>query len=55
MRERKAFDQLTCSSKVRRHFHTVNMVQWTDAERAAIVSLWGKIDVGEIGPQALSR
>nr|CAB83257.1 beta-globin [Sparus aurata] len=31
------------------------MVQWSDAERAAIVSLWGKIDVGEIGPQALSR
>ncbi|XP_041813550.1 hemoglobin subunit beta-A [Chelmon rostratus] len=31
------------------------MVQWTDAERAAITSLWGKIDVGEIGPQALTR
>ncbi|XP_071326214.1 hemoglobin subunit beta-A [Trachinotus anak] len=31
------------------------MVEWTDAERAAITSLWGKIDVGEIGPQALVR
>ncbi|XP_019108404.1 hemoglobin subunit beta [Larimichthys crocea] len=31
------------------------MVEWTDAERAAITSLWGKIDVGEIGPQALAR
>nr|Q9PVM1.3 RecName: Full=Hemoglobin subunit beta-B; AltName: Full=Beta-B-globin; AltName: Full=Hemoglobin beta-B chain [Seriola quinqueradiata]BAA86221.1 beta hemoglobin B [Seriola quinqueradiata] len=31
------------------------MVDWTDAERAAITSLWGKIDVGEIGPQALTR
>ncbi|KAG8006856.1 Hemoglobin subunit beta [Nibea albiflora] len=31
------------------------MVEWTDAERAAVVNLWGKIDVGEIGPQALAR
>ncbi|KAF7225644.1 hemoglobin subunit beta-A [Nothobranchius furzeri] len=31
------------------------MVEWTDAERSAITSLWGKIDVGEIGPQALIR
>nr|AKA66317.1 hemoglobin beta-A chain [Siniperca chuatsi] len=31
------------------------MVKWTDAERSAITSLWGSIDVGEIGPQALSR
>ncbi|XP_014194761.2 hemoglobin subunit beta-A [Haplochromis burtoni] len=31
------------------------MVEWTDAERSAIIGLWGKIDVGEIGPQALSR
>lgn len=31
------------------------MVKWTDVERAAITSLWGKIDVGEIGPQAMSR
>ncbi|KAL3986877.1 charged multivesicular body protein 5 [Sarotherodon galilaeus] len=31
------------------------MVEWTDAERSAITSLWGKIDVGEIGPQALTR
>ncbi|GAA6218096.1 hemoglobin subunit beta-A-like [Lates japonicus] len=31
------------------------MVKWTDAERAAITSLWSNIDVGEIGPQALAR
>ncbi|XP_071776734.1 hemoglobin subunit beta [Centroberyx gerrardi] len=31
------------------------MVDWTDAERSAIVSLWGKISVDEIGPQALAR
>ncbi|XP_029913532.1 hemoglobin subunit beta-like [Myripristis murdjan] len=31
------------------------MVDWTDAERSAIVSLWGKINVDEIGPQALAR
>ncbi|XP_028831881.1 hemoglobin subunit beta-like [Denticeps clupeoides] len=31
------------------------MVEWTDAERSAIASLWGKISVDEIGPQALSR
>uniref|UniRef100_A0A8C4DPK7 Ba1 globin, like n=1 Tax=Dicentrarchus labrax TaxID=13489 RepID=A0A8C4DPK7_DICLA len=31
------------------------MVKWTDAERAAITSWWGKIDVNEIGPQALTR
>nr|AAZ79648.1 hemoglobin beta chain [Nibea miichthioides] len=31
------------------------MVDWTDAERAAITGLWAKIDVGEIGPQALAR
>uniref|UniRef100_A0A3P8P2P9 Globin domain-containing protein n=1 Tax=Astatotilapia calliptera TaxID=8154 RepID=A0A3P8P2P9_ASTCA len=31
------------------------MVEWTDAERSAIINLWGKIDVGEIGAQALSR
>ncbi|XP_018560550.1 hemoglobin subunit beta-A [Lates calcarifer] len=31
------------------------MVKWTDAERAAITSLWSSIDVGEIGPQALAR
>ncbi|KAG7223169.1 hypothetical protein INR49_015777 [Caranx melampygus] len=31
------------------------MVEWTDAERTAIAALWGKIDVGEIGPQALAR
>ncbi|XP_028841469.1 hemoglobin subunit beta-1 [Denticeps clupeoides] len=31
------------------------MVEWTDAERSAIVGLWGKINVNEIGPQALSR
>lgn len=31
------------------------MVEWTDAERSAITSLWGSIDVGEIGPQSLVR
>ncbi|XP_023677764.1 hemoglobin subunit beta-like [Paramormyrops kingsleyae] len=31
------------------------MVHWTEAERAAISSLWGKLSVDEIGPQALSR
>ncbi len=31
------------------------MVDWTDAERSAITAMWGKIDVGEIGPQALTR
>ncbi|KAK2833255.1 hypothetical protein Q5P01_017144 [Channa striata] len=31
------------------------MVDWTDAERASIVSLWGSVDVSEIGPQALIR
>ncbi|XP_047427091.1 hemoglobin subunit beta-A isoform X3 [Mugil cephalus] len=31
------------------------MVEWTDAERSAITALWGKLDVGEIGPQALTR
>nr|XP_019950077.1 PREDICTED: hemoglobin subunit beta-A-like [Paralichthys olivaceus]XP_019950078.1 PREDICTED: hemoglobin subunit beta-A-like [Paralichthys olivaceus] len=31
------------------------MVQWSACERSAISSLWRKIDVGEIGPQALTR
>ncbi|KAI4903384.1 hypothetical protein NFI96_010788 [Prochilodus magdalenae] len=31
------------------------MVEWTDAERSAITGLWGKINVDEIGPQAISR
>ncbi|XP_063043074.1 hemoglobin subunit beta-like [Engraulis encrasicolus] len=31
------------------------MVDWTDAERAAIAGLWGKINPDEIGPQALAR
>ncbi|XP_030645760.1 hemoglobin subunit beta [Chanos chanos] len=31
------------------------MVEWTDAERSAIVGLWGKVNVEEIGPQALAR
>uniref|UniRef100_A0A3Q2NPW2 Hemoglobin subunit epsilon 1 n=1 Tax=Fundulus heteroclitus TaxID=8078 RepID=A0A3Q2NPW2_FUNHE len=31
------------------------MVEWTDAERNAIATLWSNIDVGEIGPQALAR
>ncbi|KAG7459452.1 hypothetical protein MATL_G00210710 [Megalops atlanticus] len=31
------------------------MAEWTDAERKAILGLWGKISVDEIGPQALAR
>ncbi|KAK7168158.1 hypothetical protein R3I94_002266 [Phoxinus phoxinus] len=31
------------------------MVEWTDAERTAIIGLWGKLNIDEIGPQALSR
>ncbi|XP_026179885.1 hemoglobin subunit beta-A-like [Mastacembelus armatus] len=31
------------------------MVKWTDAERSAVTNVWGKVDVGEIGPQALTR
>ncbi|KAM9393176.1 hemoglobin subunit beta-A-like [Pholidichthys leucotaenia] len=31
------------------------MVAWTDAERDAVSTLWDQIDVGELGPQALSR
>ncbi|XP_067232416.1 hemoglobin subunit beta-1-like [Chanodichthys erythropterus] len=31
------------------------MVEWTDAERQAIKSVWGKINVDVIGPQVLAR
>ncbi|XP_028312005.1 hemoglobin subunit beta-B-like [Gouania willdenowi] len=31
------------------------MVAWSDDERAAITNLWSKIDVNEIGAQALTR
>ncbi|XP_016321145.1 hemoglobin, beta adult 2 isoform X2 [Sinocyclocheilus anshuiensis] len=31
------------------------MVEWSDSERNTIASVWGKINVGEIGPQALAR
>ncbi|XP_073694422.1 hemoglobin cathodic subunit beta-like [Garra rufa] len=31
------------------------MVEWSDSERNTIASVWGKIDVNEIGPQALRR
>ncbi|XP_077069627.1 hemoglobin subunit beta-1 [Siphateles boraxobius] len=31
------------------------MVEWTDAERTAILGLWGKLNIDEIGPQAMSR
>ncbi|KAL0197104.1 hypothetical protein M9458_005644 [Cirrhinus mrigala] len=31
------------------------MVEWTDAERSAIIGLWGKLNPDEIGPQALAR
>ncbi|NP_001290797.1 hemoglobin, beta [Esox lucius] len=31
------------------------MVDWTDAERSAILGLWGKLSADEIGPQAFAR
>ncbi|KAG9331324.1 hypothetical protein JZ751_019490 [Albula glossodonta] len=31
------------------------MVEWTEFERKVIVSLWGKINPDEVGPQALAR
>ncbi|XP_061100189.1 hemoglobin cathodic subunit beta [Conger conger] len=31
------------------------MVQWSSSERSTISALWGKINVAEIGPQALAR
>ncbi|KAB5531096.1 hypothetical protein PHYPO_G00136980 [Pangasianodon hypophthalmus] len=31
------------------------MVFWSQSERSAIADLWDKIDVDEIGPQALAR
>ena len=31
------------------------MVEWTDFERKAILSLWKKINVEEIGPLAMRR
>lgn len=31
------------------------MVEWTEAERRAIESVWEKIDINVIGPQALER
>ncbi|XP_035254438.1 hemoglobin cathodic subunit beta-like [Anguilla anguilla] len=31
------------------------MVEWSSSERSTINSLWGKINVAEIGPQALAR
>ncbi|XP_067277158.1 hemoglobin, beta adult 2 [Pseudorasbora parva] len=31
------------------------MVEWSDSERKTIASVWGKINVGEIGPQSLAR
>uniref|UniRef100_A0A8C1V068 Hemoglobin subunit beta-like n=1 Tax=Cyprinus carpio TaxID=7962 RepID=A0A8C1V068_CYPCA len=30
-------------------------VEWTDAERSAIIALWGKLNPDELGPQALAR
>ncbi|KAG9331327.1 hypothetical protein JZ751_019493 [Albula glossodonta] len=30
------------------------MVEWTEAERKAIASLWGQLNPDEIGPQALA-
>lgn len=52
----EASDQIVVVLKKKNfNLNLVNMVDWTDAERAAIVSLWGKINVAEIGPQALAR
>ncbi|KAG1968892.1 hemoglobin, beta adult 2 [Pimephales promelas] len=31
------------------------MVEWSDSERKTVASLWGKINIGEIGPQSLAR
>ncbi|KAL6457284.1 hypothetical protein MHYP_G00342470 [Metynnis hypsauchen] len=31
------------------------MVEWSDAERSAISGVWGKVNIDEIGPQALGR
>ncbi|KAF4077788.1 hypothetical protein AMELA_G00212010 [Ameiurus melas] len=31
------------------------MVSWSQSERSAIVELWDKINIDEIGPQALAR
>ncbi|XP_061080082.1 hemoglobin anodic subunit beta-like [Conger conger] len=31
------------------------MVEWTDVERKAVLSLWKKIDIKEIGPLAMRR
>uniref|UniRef100_A0A8C1UZN1 Hemoglobin, beta adult 2 n=1 Tax=Cyprinus carpio TaxID=7962 RepID=A0A8C1UZN1_CYPCA len=31
------------------------MVEWSDSERNTIASVWGKINVDEIGPQTLAR
>ncbi|WP_176718239.1 hemoglobin beta-like protein, partial [Paenibacillus kribbensis] len=33
----------------------VDMVEWSDAERSAIIGLWGKLNPDELGPQALAR
>ncbi|KAG9331319.1 hypothetical protein JZ751_019485 [Albula glossodonta] len=31
------------------------MVEWTDAERAAIQAIWKKVNYEKVGPQALAR
>lgn len=31
------------------------MVEWSDAERSAILGLWGKLNPDELGPLALAR
>ncbi|XP_051994734.1 hemoglobin cathodic subunit beta-like [Xyrauchen texanus] len=31
------------------------MVEWSDSERKTIVSVWGQINIDEIGPQSLAR
>ncbi|XP_023677803.1 hemoglobin cathodic subunit beta-like [Paramormyrops kingsleyae] len=31
------------------------MVKWTDAERATMKKVWEKVNINEVGPQALAR
>lgn len=35
--------------------YTDVMVKWTDKERSTVSAVWDKIDIDEIGPQALAR
>ncbi|XP_056143140.1 hemoglobin cathodic subunit beta-like [Lampris incognitus] len=31
------------------------MVRWTDSERSTIISIWSRVNVDDVGPQALAR